>query len=112
MCIVFLHDISRHTRCRILYEKHLSRQKRKNVITMDESRMYVNECNKKRSIYYHQREEKNLKSWFIESKESFSKRFMIVVDFAHNGKLKIKRREEKCKDQLHILSGTRFIFNF
>jgi len=63
----------------------------------------------KRAIYYHKRGEKNLSTWFKESKESFSKGFMIVADFSYKGKLKIKRVEKNVKInskyyQEHILS--------
>lgn len=50
----------RRTRCRILYEKHLSKEKWKKIVTIDESWVYLNDCNKKRVIYYHKRGEKNL----------------------------------------------------
>lgn len=103
------HIAERRTRCRILYEKHLSKEKWKTIVTIDESWVYLNDCNKKRAIYYHKRGEKNLSTWFKESKESFSKGFMIVAGFSYNGKLKIKRVEKNVKInskyyQEHILS--------
>lgn len=54
------HIAERKTRCRILYEKHLSKEKWKTIVTIDESWVYLNDCSKKRAIYYHKRGEKNL----------------------------------------------------
>lgn len=91
------HVAQRKTFCRILYENHLAGDKWKYIVTLDEAWVYLNDCNKKRSIYYRKRGEKNVQTWFRQCKESFSKGFMIVAGFSYNGKLKIRRVEKNVK---------------
>ena len=89
------HVVDRRTRCRKLYENHLSGDKWKNVVTIDESWVYLSDCNRKRSIYYRERGEKSLTTWFHECKETFSKGFMIVAGFCYYGKLQVRKVEKK-----------------
>lgn len=46
-------------------------QKNGNMLLQGKVWIYLNDCNKKKSFCYHQREEKTLKSWSNVSKESF-----------------------------------------
>lgn len=55
---------------RSLYEKHLSREKWENFATINEACAHLNDCDKIRSIYPHQRGDKYLKTRFKESKEN------------------------------------------
>jgi len=41
------HIAERRTRCRILYKKHLSKEKWEKIVTIVESWVYLNDCNKK-----------------------------------------------------------------
>ena len=83
------HIAERRTNCRLLYEHHLAAERWKFVVTLDETWVYLNNCDKKRSIYYKKRGEKDICPWFKESKESYPKGFMIVAGFSYNSKLKI-----------------------
>lgn len=53
---------------------------------------------------------KKLDAWFNESKETFSKRFKIVVGLAYNEKLKIKRLLKIVKISSALLLGTITLF--
>lgn len=71
--------------------QHFSGEKQKNVAIVEAS-VYLNDRNNKRSIYYYQWEGgKNLK--FIESKQSFSMRFMLGCWFSQQP-IKNKRSED------------------
>ena len=63
----------RWTNCRLLYEHHLAAERWTFVVALDEAWVYLNNCDKKRSIYYKKRGEKNIYPWFKESKESYPK---------------------------------------
>ncbi len=91
------------TRWRFVYYKNVSEKIWKNVLRTDESYLYIKYCNKNTSTYNHQRGEKNLKTWFKESKECFSKGFMIVAGFACNGKLKVKKAEKNDQKKINFI---------
>lgn len=63
------HIADRKTRCRKLYENHLSGEKWKNVVTIDESWVYLSDCDKKRAVYYRKRGEKMSKHGFTKAKK-------------------------------------------
>ena len=46
------HVKERKTNCRKLYEKYLAGEKWKSVVTLDETWVYLDTCNKPRAIYY------------------------------------------------------------
>jgi hypothetical protein len=91
------HVTERKTRCRLLYEKHLAGERWKYVVTIDEAWIYLNDCNKKRSIYYRKRGETDFSNWYKESKESFSKGFMVIAGISYNGKIKIRKIDKNVK---------------
>lgn len=51
----------------------------------------------KRAIHYPKRGEKNLNTWFRESKKCFRKRFMILAMGSHITALNIRRVENNLK---------------
>ena len=57
----------------------------------------MSDTNKKRSIYYHKRGDKDRQIWFKECFESYPKGFMIVAGFCYKGKLKLKKVEPNTK---------------
>ena len=67
----------------------------------NEAWIYLNECNKK-GLFIIKNEGKNVKSWFCQSKESFSKKFIIVAGFSYKGELKVKKVVKDVK--LKVLS--------
>jgi hypothetical protein len=85
------HQQERKTNARKLYENHLSGEKWKYVVTIDESWVYLSDCNQKRKIYYSKPGKNNIGKWPLEAKESFSKGFMVVAGFCYNGKLEIRK---------------------
>jgi hypothetical protein len=91
------HIAERRTNCRKLYEKHLSGEKWKFVVTLDEAWIYLSDCGKKRGIFYKKRTEKSTENWFKESREGFPKGFMVVAGFSYNGKLTIRKIEKNAK---------------
>lgn len=91
------HVSQRKTMCRLLYENYLAGEKWKYVVTIDEAWIYLSDCNRKRSIYYRKRGEKDINCWFRENKESFAKGFMVITGFSYNGKLKIRKVEKNVK---------------
>lgn len=91
------HVRERRTNCRKLYERHLAGDKWKNVVTLDEAYVYLNDCNKPRAIFYRPRGTKDFVKWHRECKETFSRGFMIVAGFGYNGKLTLHRVDKKTK---------------
>jgi len=91
------HIAERKTNCRRLYENHLAGDKWKFVVTIDEAWIHMSDTNKKRSIYYHKRGDKDRQIWFKECFESYPKGFMIVAGFCYKGKLKLKKVEPNTK---------------
>ncbi|UYV83577.1 hypothetical protein LAZ67_23001514 [Cordylochernes scorpioides] len=90
------HIEERKTYSRALYEKYLEGEKWKNVVTLDEAWVYLNDSNIRRAIYYANSQINTLQNWVNQCKESSSKGFMIVAGFCYNGKLPIKKsRQDK-----------------
>ena len=98
VCLLTSKHISqRQDICRLLYENYLADGKWKDLITVDEAWMYLSNYNRKRSIYYRKRLEKDLTCWLRENKKSFAKDFMIITGFSDNGKLKLRKVEKNIK---------------
>lgn len=91
------HIKERKTKCRKLYENHLAGQKWKYIVTLDEAWIYLNDCNQPRAIYYVKNEFKGVKDWVKQCRERFSKGFMVVAGFCAQGKLRIRRVDNKIK---------------
>ena len=91
------HIAERRTNCRLLYENHLSGEKWKFVVTLDETWVHLSYCGDKRAIFYKKRGEKNTETLFRECRESFPKGFMVVAGFSYNGKLTIRKIEKNAK---------------
>jgi len=85
------HRQDRFTKCRLLYENYLAGDKWKFVVTIDEAWVYLQSCNRKRSIYYEKRGERNREQWIVECKESYPKGIMVVAGFSYKGKLAIRK---------------------
>lgn len=91
------HIAERKTHSRKLYEEHLSGEKWKNVVTLDEAWIYLTDCNKPRAIYYRPKDSKARGEFVRNCKERFSKGFMIVAGYCHKGKLQLRRVDGKAK---------------
>ena len=76
------HIAERRTNSRKLYERHLAGDKWKFIVTLDEAYVYLNDMNKPWAIFYRPRGVKNFQNLYTECRESFSKGFMIIQDFA------------------------------
>ena len=94
------HITKRKTNCRKLYEKHLSAEKWKFVVTLNEAWV-------KTSIFFCLSEKNDHTKWLCQCTEKFPKGFMIVARFCYNGKLKIKKVSSKAKiNSLHFQQNT------
>jgi hypothetical protein len=91
------HIAERKTNCRKLYERYLAGDRWKYVATLDEAWIYLSDCNKPRAIFYRPRGVKPFETWYKECKETFSKGFMVVAGYCHNGKLEIRRVAKNTK---------------
>ena len=67
------HIYERRKCCKNLYEKHLSGEKKKNVLTIGVAWVYSSDYNRKRAIYYHKRGGKILLHVSENQKEVFLK---------------------------------------
>ena len=59
------------TNCRKFYEKHLAAEKWKFVVTLDEAWVYLNDWNRKRSIFYCLTERNDRTKWLRRCTERF-----------------------------------------
>jgi len=91
------HVNERRTNSRKLYERYLAGEKWKYVVTLDEAYVYLSDCNKPRAIFYRPRGTKEFRKWYKESRESFSKGFMLVAGYSYNGKLTLHKVDPKTK---------------
>ncbi|UYV82387.1 hypothetical protein LAZ67_21001905 [Cordylochernes scorpioides] len=82
---------------RVLYEKYLAGEKWKNVVTLDETWVYLNDSNQPRAICYVNSQINTFQNWVKQCKESFSNVFMIVACFCYNGKLPLKKVDPNVK---------------
>lgn len=103
------HRRDRKTRCRRLYERHLSGDKWKFVATHDEAWIYLADCGKIRAVTYTPSDAKTRPDFIRQCKASFSKGFMVVAGYCYEGKLTIRRVPNNCKInsafyQQHILT--------
>lgn len=91
------HIRERKTNCRKLYERYLAGDKWQYVVTLDEAYVYLDDCNKCRSIFYRPIGEKNYQRWFKECRESFPKGFMVIAGYCYKGQLAIRRVAKNVK---------------
>lgn len=91
------HISERKTNARKLYERHLSGDKWRFVVTLDEAWIYLNDCGKTRAIFYRPKDAKGRADWIRECKESFSKGFMIIAGYCSKGRLQIRRVAKNVK---------------
>lgn len=96
------HINERKTACRKLYENFLAGDRWKFVVTMDEAWVYLSDCNKKRAFFYHPRGNKPFTKWYREAKEKFSRGFMIVAGICNNGRLVLRKVDQKTKINSNI----------
>ena len=55
------------TKCRKLYETYLSGKKWKFIITLDEARIYLNDTNQIRTVYYNEEDGKSKREWLLQN---------------------------------------------
>ena len=95
--------------CKLLCEKYLPGEKWKCIVIDHDAWICLSDCNKKRSIYFGKREEKDLTCGFRENKESFSKGLiMIITGFYSNGKFRSRKVEKKKSKITWIIIRNKF----
>lgn len=91
------HIRERKTNARKLYERHLSGDKWKFIVTLDEAWVYLTDCGKIRAIGYRPVEEKGRAQWVRKCRENFPKGFMVVAGYSYRGRLQIRRVAKNTK---------------
>ena len=81
------HKQIRKTNCRKLYEDHLAADKWKYVVSLDETWVYLNNCDRQTKICYVKPGEKDYEKWLCRCAESFPKGFMLVGIITGKGTL-------------------------
>jgi len=91
------HIAERKTNARKMYEKYLSGDKWRNVVTLDEAWVYLTNCNKIRAVSYRPMDAKGRSDWVRTCRESFPKGFMVVAGYCAKGHLQIRRVAQNAK---------------
>src|SRR5882757_2742552 len=91
-----VHKQRRKTVARKLYERYLSKDKYKNVVTIDEAWIYMHNTGRRRGVYYAKQDRSDDKHW-VRFREQNPKGFMVIAGVCYNGKLRLKKVDPKTK---------------